>query len=155
MDAREEDFAGGVDDPEFLGWHRLEKGLWADGTTDGLATIAKGLEADAKELTSRLATMDIEPRVIARGAGELIEEVAQSKLTGEEDRYSQADLWSVSANVAGSKQIVDILRPTLQDLDATYLQGVDARVLRRRRGHRQVRRRHRLPAVLHGDRRTI
>ena len=37
MDAREEDFAGGVDDPEFLGWHRLEKGLWKDGTTDGLA----------------------------------------------------------------------------------------------------------------------
>ena len=36
--------------------------------------------------------MVIEPRVIARGAGELIEEVAQSKLTGEEDRYSQADL---------------------------------------------------------------
>ena len=43
MDAREEDFAGGVDDPEFLGWHRLEKGLWADGTTDGLAEIAAGL----------------------------------------------------------------------------------------------------------------
>lgn len=31
----------------------------------------------------------------------------------------------MSANVAGSKQIVDILRPTLEDLDATYLQGVD------------------------------
>jgi iron uptake system component EfeO len=125
MDAREEDFAGGVSDPEFLGWHRLEKGLWADGSTDGLASIAKGLQTDAKDLSTRLATMDIEPRVIARGAGELIEEVAQSKLTGEEDRYSQADLWSVSANVAGSKKIVDILRPTLQGLDAAYLQGVD------------------------------
>ena len=43
MDAREEDFAGGVDDPEFLGWHRLEKGLWADDTTDGLGEIAAGL----------------------------------------------------------------------------------------------------------------
>ena len=118
MDAREEDFAGGVDDPEFLGWHRLEKGLWADGTTEGLAPIASGLAADAAELETRLKAMDIEPRVIARGAGELIEEVAQSKLTGEEDRYSQADLWSVSANVAGSKKIVEILRPTLQTLDA-------------------------------------
>jgi iron uptake system component EfeO len=125
MDAREEDFAKGVDDPAFLGWHRLEKGLWADGTTSGLAPIAAGLQTDATELASRLSSMDIEPRVMARGAGELIEEVAQSKLTGEEDRYSQADLWSVSANVAGSKQIVDILRPTLQTLDAGYLQGVD------------------------------
>ena len=125
MDAREEDFAKGVDDPEFLGWHRLEKGLWADGTTAGLAAIAQGLQTDARELSTRLASMDIEPRVMARGAGELIEEVAQSKLTGEEDRYSEADLWSVSANVAGSKQIVDILLPTLQTLDAGYLQGVD------------------------------
>ncbi len=126
MDAREEDFAGGVDDPEFLGWHRLEKGLWKDGTTDGLAPIAAGLATDAADLNTRLATMDIEPRVIARGAGELIEEVAQSKLTGEEDRYSQADLYSIAGNVVGSRKIVDILRPTLQTLDAPYLAGVDA-----------------------------
>jgi iron uptake system component EfeO len=126
MDAREEDFAGGVEDPEFLGWHRLEKGLWADNTTDGLAPIAAGLAADAADLNGRLATMDIEPRVIARGAGELIEEVAQSKLTGEEDRYSEADLWSISANLAGSRKIVDILRPSLQQLDAPYLAAADA-----------------------------
>jgi iron uptake system component EfeO len=126
MDAREEDFAGGVDDPEFVGWHRLEKGLWADGTTDGLAPIAAGLRADAADLEGRLAQLSIEPRVIARGAGELIEEVAQSKLTGEEDRYSQADLWSISANVAGSRQIVTILRPTLESLDAAYVAEVDA-----------------------------
>ena len=125
MDAREEDFAGGVDDPEFLGWHRLEKGLWADGTTDGLEAIAAGLRTDATDLEVRLAEMVIEPRVIARGAGELIEEVAQSKLTGEEDRYSQADLYSISANVDGSRKIVEILRPTLQTLDAGYLSGVD------------------------------
>jgi iron uptake system component EfeO len=66
MDAREEDFAGGNEDPEFLGWHRLEKGLWADNTTDGLEDIAAGLAADAAELQKRLAEMDIEPRVIAR-----------------------------------------------------------------------------------------
>jgi iron uptake system component EfeO len=125
MDAREEDFAGGVEDPEFVGWHRLEKGLWADGTTDGLAPIAATLRDDAADLSTRLATMTIEPRVIARGAGELIEEVAQSKLTGEEDRYSQADLFSISANVAGSQQIVSILRPTLETIDGAYVQGVD------------------------------
>src|SRR5262249_18641940 len=89
MGARGEDFPGRVGGPALLGWHRLEKGLWDDNSTDGLADIADGLGKDADELKTRLATMDIEPRVIARGAGELIEEVAQSKLTGEEDRYSQ------------------------------------------------------------------
>ena len=126
MDAREEDFALGVDDPEFLGWHRLEKGLWADGTTDGLGPIAVGLRDDVAELKQRLDELDIEPRVMARGAGELIEEVAQSKLTGEEDRYSEADLWSIEANVAGSKKIVDILRPTLETVDAAWLERADA-----------------------------
>ena len=126
MDAREEDFAGGVDDPEFLGWHRLEQGLWDEGTTDGLAPIAAQLRTDAADLATRLGEMVIEPRVIARGAGELIEEVAQSKLTGEEDRYSQADLYSIAANVAGSQQIVTILQPTLASLDQAYLDGVDA-----------------------------
>ena len=63
---------------------------------------------------------------MARGAGELIEEVAQSKLTGEEDRYSEADLWSIEANVAGSKKIVDILRPTLETVDAAWLERADA-----------------------------
>ncbi|HYH92478.1 MAG TPA: iron uptake system protein EfeO, partial [Candidatus Saccharimonadales bacterium] len=125
MDAREEDFAGGVDDPEFLGWHRLEQGLWDEGTTDGLAPIAAQLRTDAADLATRLGEMAIEPRVIARGAGELIEEVAQSKLTGEEDRYSQADLYSIAANVAGSQQIITILRPTLASLDQAYLDGVD------------------------------
>ena len=152
MDAREEDFAGGVDDPEFLGWHRLEKGLWADGTTDGLVEIAAGLRTDATDLETRLAEMVIEPRVIARGAGELIEEVAQSKLTGEEDRYSQADLYSISANVDGSRKIVEILRPTLQTLDAGYLSGVDAAFAGGRRGHRPVQGGRWLPAVL-GDQR--
>jgi iron uptake system component EfeO len=126
MDAREEDFALGVDDPEFVGWHRLEKGLWADESTDGLGPIAVGLRTDVAELKQRLDELDIEPRVMARGAGELIEEVAQSKLTGEEDRYSEADLWSIEANVAGSKKIVDILRPTLETVDAAWLGRADA-----------------------------
>src|SRR5262249_12922287 len=126
MDSRADDFPGGVDDPEFTGWHRIEKGLWVDGSTKGLDQLADGLQADARELQTRLATLDIEPRVMARGAGELIEEVAQSKLTGEEDRYSHDDLWTIQANVDGSKQIVDIFRPTLQGVDPSWLSGADA-----------------------------
>ena len=152
MDAREEDFAGGVDDPEFLGWHRLEKGLWADGTTDGLAPIASGLAADAADLETRLKAMVIEPRVIARGAGELIEEVAQSKLTGEEDRYSQADLWSISANVAGSQQDRRDPAPDAPDPRRRLPGQRRWRLRRGRRGRRQVRRGRRLPALL-GDQR--
>ena len=126
IDFREEDFEGGVNDPEFKGFHRIEKVLWADGTAEGLATLATELRADVAELKSRIDALDIDPRVMARGAGELIDEVAQSKMTGEEDRYSKMDLYAIDANVDGSAIIVEQLRPILTELDPDYLASLDA-----------------------------
>ena len=126
IDFREEDFDGGVEDPGFKGFHKIEKVLFKDGTTDGLAPLAAELRANVDELKKRVDALVIDPRVMARGAGELIEEVAQSKMTGEEDRYSHADLVSIDANVDGSARIVDGLRPILTELDAPYLAKLDA-----------------------------
>ncbi len=126
VDAREDDFEAGADDPAFTGYHRIEKGLWVDGTTEGLGTLTAGLRADVADLRSRLDTLEIDPRVMARGAGELIDEVAQSKMTGEEDRYSKLDLWSIQPNVEGSAKIVDLLRPVISGIDAAYLADLDA-----------------------------
>ena len=125
IDFREEDYAGGVDDPGFKGFHRIEKGLWGDGSTDGLAALAAELRANVAELKTRIDALVIDPRVMARGAGELIDEVAQSKMTGEEDRYSRMDLYSIDANVDGSAQIVDELRPILTELDPAFLKQLD------------------------------
>jgi iron uptake system component EfeO len=47
-------------------------------------------------------------------AAGLIEEVAASKISGEEDRYSHTDLWDFQANIDGAQKIVDLLRPQLQ-----------------------------------------
>ena len=126
IDFRQEDFEGGVDDPEFKGFHRIEKGLWGDGSADGLAPVATGLRANVAELKARIDGLDIDPRVMARGAGELIDEVAQSKMTGEVDRYSKMDLYSIDANLDGSAIIVEQLRPILTELDPGYLAKLDA-----------------------------
>ena len=40
---------------------------------------------------------------MALGAAELIEEVSEGKITGEEDRYSHTDLWDFAANVEGAE----------------------------------------------------
>ena len=42
-------------------------------------------------------------RRMALGAAELIQEVSEGKITGEEDRYSKTDLWDFAANVAGPR----------------------------------------------------
>ena len=125
IDAREDDYDGGADDPAFTGYHRIEKGLYTDGTTEGLQELTATLRADVADLKTRLATLEIDPRVMARGAGELIDEVAQSKMTGEEDRYSKLDLWSINPNLEGSAKIVDLLRPVIEKVDAAYLKSLD------------------------------
>ena len=58
------------------------------------------------------------------GAAGLIEEVAASKISGEEDRYSHTDLWDF-ANIDGAQKIVDLLRPQLQK-NSALLAKVDA-----------------------------
>jgi iron uptake system component EfeO len=125
LDAREDDYELGVDDPGFTGYHRLEKALWTDATTDGLTALTEQIRTDVADLRTRLETLEIDPRVMARGAGELIDEVAQSKMTGEEDRYSKLDLWSIQPNLEGSAKVVDLLRPVLSELDKDYVTALD------------------------------
>jgi iron uptake system component EfeO len=125
IDAREDDYQAGVDDPEFTGYHKIEYLLYTLGTTDGTAELTAGLRANVAELRTKLETLVIDPRVMTQGAGVLIDEVAQSKMTGEEDRYSRLDLWSIDPNLEGSARIVDILRPTLETVDTDYLKELD------------------------------
>ena len=50
-----------------------------------------------------MPTIKLEPAQIANGAVELMNEVATSKITGEEDRYSHTDLWDFDANDDGAR----------------------------------------------------
>ena len=69
--------------------------------------------------------LTIPPEKMVGGAASLIEEVAQTKITGEEDRYSHTDLYDFQANVDGAKKIVDLLRPLTVKADAKLADQVD------------------------------
>lgn len=126
IDVREDDFKDKAADPRFTGFHRLEKALFADKQTKGLNTLADKLVADTRELQKRIATLEVPPVKMVGGGAALIEEVAASKLSGEEDRYSHTDLWDFQANVEGAQKIVELLRPLLQKADPALLAKVDA-----------------------------
>jgi len=111
MDSRADDFAKKEADPEFTGYHRIEKALFQDKTTKGMKPFAEKPQKDGLELQKRIATLTIEPKNMVDGAAGLIEEVAATKISGEEDRYSHTDLWDFSANVEVSQKIVQLLRP--------------------------------------------
>ncbi|MEH2453832.1 iron uptake system protein EfeO [Nostoc sp.] len=126
MDSRADDFAKKEADPQFTGYHRIEKALFQDKTTKGMKPFAEKLQKDGLELQKRIATLTIEPKNMVGGAAGLIEEVAATKISGEEDRYSHTDLWDFSANVDGSQKIVELLRPVIQKANPDLLARVDS-----------------------------
>jgi len=124
IDVREDDFKDKAADPRFTGFHRLEKALFADQRTQGQAALADKLVADTQTLQKRIQSLPVPPVKMVGGAAALIEEVAATKLSGEEDRYSHTDLWDFQANVEGAQKIVELLRPLLQQADPALLAKV-------------------------------
>ncbi|MBC3219801.1 iron uptake system protein EfeO [Serratia fonticola] len=126
IDAREDDYEKNAEDPKFTGFHRLEKALFADNTTKGMNEYADGLYKDTLELQKRIGELTFPPSKVVGGAAGLIEEVAASKISGEEDRYSRTDLWDFQANVDGAQKIVNLLRPLLEKANQPLLAKIDA-----------------------------
>ncbi|MCV7302739.1 EfeM/EfeO family lipoprotein [Mycobacterium barrassiae] len=125
VDARVDDFAG-VDDAEFTGWHRLEYLLFDQNTTEGGAQFADQLDKDIASLKEQFPSVEVKPVDVATGAAELIEEVSEGKITGEEDRYSKTDLWDFDANLQGSQAAIDKLKPALEKADPELLGKIEA-----------------------------
>jgi iron uptake system component EfeO len=113
IDSRADDFEKKERDPAFFGFHRIEKALFADKSTAGMQSFADRLMNDTLELQKRVATLAIPPDKMVGGAADLIEEVAATKISGEEDRYSGTDLWDFQANVDGAQKIFDLLHPLI------------------------------------------
>lgn len=126
IDAREDDFKEQAKDPNFTGFHRIEYALWVEKSTDGVKDIADKLEKDVKALKAEIDTLNFPPSKVVGGAAVLIEEVAGSKITGEEDRYSHTDLSDFQANIEGAQKIVDLFRNVIAEKDKALLDTVDA-----------------------------
>jgi iron uptake system component EfeO len=125
IDSREDDHENGVKADDFTGFHRLEYALFSQNTTKDQAVFADKLLADVKELQSRIADMTFPPEKVVGGAAALMEEVAATKLSGEEDRYSHTDLYDFQGNVDGSKKIVDLFKPQLEQSDKAFVAKVE------------------------------
>lgn len=126
IDLREADLSEGQ---KWTGFHRLEKDLWLNGLQPDSDAIADQLMADVRELDAAVKDPEwtIEPVDIAAGAQGLLDEVATSKITGEENIFSHTDLWDFLANVQGSQTAVSSVRPILDERDPALGKRVDER----------------------------
>ncbi len=124
VDSRADDHEKKEDDPGFIGFHRLEYGLWVKNSTEGLTETADKLLVDVKDLNERIAKLTFPPEKVVGGAADLMQEVAKTKISGEEDRYSHTDLWDFKANFDGSRKIFDLVKPLLATKDPEFVQKV-------------------------------
>ncbi|WP_414121565.1 iron uptake system protein EfeO [Corynebacterium nuruki] len=125
IDLREADLEDGQ---KWTGYHRIEKQLWEDNTiTDETKKDGDQLVADINELVDGVAAADfsVQPVQIATGAQGLLDEIATSKITGEEDTFSHTDLWDFQANLDGSKAAIAALEDTLDEKDPGLLASIN------------------------------
>ncbi len=60
------------------------------------------------------------------GAVDLLNEVATSKITGEEEIYSHTDLYDFRANIEGAEKIFQLFKPLLEKSDANLVKELEA-----------------------------
>ena len=120
-DAREADLAEGQ---SWTGWHRIEKDLWPARahrytplTPAQRKVYGADLLAHVTEVRDRIGGLTFTTDQIANGSSGLMEEVATSKVTGEEEYWSHTDLWDFAANVEGARVAFDDVRPILERRD--------------------------------------
>jgi iron uptake system component EfeO len=113
---------------ELEGFHRIEYGLWVDGSADDLADVSTQLVADVASLQELVDALDsLQPYDLANGAVGLLDEAACCKITGEEERYSHIDLLDMAANVEGAEQAFAYLEEGLGAIDPDLVMTINER----------------------------
>jgi len=126
INARATYFEKQEEDPAFGGFHRLEYGLFARNSAEGLAPVADKLLADVTALQQRVRGLQVPPEKMASSAARLLTKVANSAAMGDEDRYSHRDLSDFQASLEGSRKIVTLLRPLTERANPDLAKSLDA-----------------------------
>ena len=131
MDARQADLAQGQ---KWTGWHRIEKDLWPPKgehytplTKRQRGAYADQLLSDTRTLHGRVQKLAFTVDQIGNGAKSLLDEVAKTKITGEEEAWSHTDLYDFAANVDGARVAYEGLLPILSDKDPVLAKEIQQR----------------------------
>ena len=129
INARADYFEKREQDPDFVGFHRIEYALFQQRNLDGLAPVAQRLVADVSTLKQQLLAQSLPPEqlvsILVRNLNTLADVRASS---GEEERYSHTDLNGFAGNLFAARKVVDLLRPLLTQSAADVLPTIDSAI---------------------------
>ncbi|MEV6942976.1 iron uptake transporter permease EfeU [Streptomyces sp. NPDC051172] len=130
INGRADGLPDGVQDKGFTGFHRLEYGLWHGESATSLTAPAQQLAADTAGLRSAFPHQDFDPSDLPLRAHEILENTLQFELTGDTDEGSGTNLATADANLAGTRELLTVLRPLLTSRSPHLLPTVDADIAR-------------------------
>ncbi|MER7481185.1 iron uptake transporter permease EfeU [Streptomyces sp. NPDC126510] len=133
IDGRPDGLPGGVRDQDFTGFHRIEYGLWHGQSAAELKGPAQQLADDAAGLRKAFPHQDFDPSDLPLRAHEILENTLQFELTGDTDQGSGTGLATADANLAGTRELLTVLRPLLTPRAPRLLPAVDADIARLQR----------------------
>ena len=117
---------GGLSDPAFTGFHRLEYGLWHHQSAAVLAPVAARLTKDIAALRSEWPSARMDPSDLGVRAHEITENAIQFELTGRDDYGSGSGLATLQANLRGTAETLALLHPLLLRSQLPALPRIDA-----------------------------
>jgi high-affinity iron transporter len=105
---------GGVHDPDFTGFRRIEYGLYHGEPAASLVAPADKLSTDVAGLREEFPKQKFDPNDLALRSHEILENTLQFDLNGSADQGSGTELATTSANVDGTRELLTVLAPPLQ-----------------------------------------
>lgn len=130
INGRKDGLPGGVDDPKFTGFHRIEYGLWHGQSATVLAPYADRLDRDVRALRKAFPAQDFDPADLPLRSHEILENTLQFELTGDTDEGSGTNLATANANLAGTRELLTVLRPLITARAPRQLAVIDAGMAR-------------------------
>ncbi|WP_344663300.1 EfeM/EfeO family lipoprotein, partial [Catenulispora subtropica] len=126
IDGRADGLPDKEKDKDFTGFHRLEYGLWHGESAADLAPVADQLDADVHGLSDAWPKQDFDPADLPLRAHEILENTLQFQLTGDADYGSGTTVATADANLAGTRVVLNVIRPLVQARDPRGLADIDS-----------------------------
>jgi iron uptake system component EfeO len=114
IDARIDSPTVNGDLKKWSGFHRIEHAMWAENTLRGTRKYATQLLENVETLNSKVPALPLAATQLINGSVELLNEITNVKITGEEDRYSHTDLSDFEGNLTGARKAFQYVRIPLE-----------------------------------------
>ncbi|WP_269855319.1 iron uptake transporter permease EfeU [Streptomyces sp. RPT161] len=133
INGRADGLPQGVNDPGFTGFHKVEYQLWHGASASDVQGNADQLVKDVQGLQKAFPTQDFDVSDLPLRTHEILENTLQFELTSDTDEGSGTNLATANANLTGTGELLDVLRPLITKRSPRLIGTVDADIARVRK----------------------